>query len=1246
MKKKIYAVRKGRVPGIYDVWRETERQVKGFRGAEYRSFTYMTEKEDEDETVEMSRACAMKHAAEYLEGILDESDQEEGVLEKYDEEAELEKELDSYLNKEILGIAGLNYDSHTNSLWVEALLKHISSVDKERYPNINGNYYTGRYSCTSLYTALLYLVLDDDAILFFYQREYLDRQDELPGFETEDISIRDLWHETEDYKLLRKRFEGFGMEAIDLSEVFKRNVLKARGDLETGNFLKNESKSYRAMKRFIKQGRHTVMGLYRELVGNPIYRQELLELSGPFQNPDLETECPAKENEKASMRDIVMRASAISIALKEKVVGQNDVIDKIENSFFYSEKETNAGNKKKGPRQAYLFAGPSGVGKTFIAEIIANTLGIPYKRFDMSGYSDKSTVTEILGSSTLYKDSKPGVLTNFVRENPRCVLLFDEIEKACNEAILLFLQILDEGRCYDRYYDRDIDFRNTIVILTTNAGKQLYQNAENENLTLLPDSVIIDALKKDKAPGSNAPFFPPELVSRLSSHTTIMFNHLRADSILKIIKSDLDKQLKLLKERYGYDIESEKDKLAATALFSMGGSMDARNAAVLAGKIIDKGLYEFLVRAEEKMGLNWRGSIRKISWEHDFFETSDEIRQFYLGEKNCVIAIFGNVGEIHDDRLAENDVQIKITDDPAEFMQIIHKENIILAIVDYAYGMKEKGTSLSIADTKTEGSKVFDDIRKEYGELPVFILYEDREYSYGQSEKRKIYRRGAWGFMNREAIKTEIAAAYADICCQKTMETLSLRHQRLTYETRNEQDEEKKFGKIVFYNFKLESSVEAEDKDLLLSADTRPDKHWDDIFVADNVKKELQYFIDFLKKPKEYLQKGVRVPKGVLMFGPAGTGKTSIAKVVATESGVSFLEIGADVLANKGADEVHRVFCTARKYAPAVLFIDEVDAIGKDRQLTPNSVILNALLTEMDGFKKIDDKPVFVMAATNLGNQIDRALSRRFDRTLFIDIPDRKGREWMLERLIRKHRHMFDVSDEKIGSIVQRLDGRSFADIENLIEAALREAIRSDKPADDILLDEVLENLKYGEAREAGPLEVIRRTAYHEAGHALIPLYHNRVPEYMSIVARGGHNGYMLSDRFGESVTKESLLEQICEALGGRAAEMVYGYGLTAGVSSDLKQATTYVAWMVCEFGMYEEEIGLAVISKDQLHFNEKAEKLINQILSEQLQEAIRIINEKKDALERLAEAVLNSEKKYLTRREIEAAYNGTDSVK
>lgn len=1246
MKKKIYAVRKGRIPGIYEVWSDTEQQVKGFSGAEYRSFMYMTEKEDEDETVEMSRAFAMKRATEYLERVVEESEQEEGVLEKYNEKAVLKKELESDLDQEILAEAGLEYGAHRNSLWIEALLEHVSSADQKNNPNINCNYYTGLYSCTSLYTALLYLVLEDDIILCFYQKEYLKRQAELPGFEIEDRSIQDIWHESEDYNLLRKRFEGYGMEAVDLPEVFKRNVLKARGDLETGSLLKKGgSGSYMAMKRFIKQGGHTVAGLYRELVGNPIYRQELLEISGPFQNPDLEAEYQAKEEGKASIRDIVMRASAISIALKEKVVGQNDVIDKIESSYFNAEKLSNAGNKKKGPRHAYLFAGPSGVGKTFIAETIADTLGISYKRFDMSGYSENGSVTELIGSSTLYKDSKPGVLTSFVRENPRCVLLFDEVEKACKEVILLFLQILDEGKCFDRHFDKNIDFRNTIVILTTNAGKQLYQNAENENLTLLPDAVVIDALKKDRDPASNAPFFPPELVSRMSSHTTIMFNHLRADSILKIIKADLDKQLKLLRERYGYEIESEKDKLAATALYSMGGGMDARNATVLAGKLIDSGLYAFLVRAEEKMGLNWRDSIRKITWEHDFSETSDEIRQFYLGEKNCVIAIFGRAEEIRDDRLAENDVQIRVTEDPEEFMRSIQEENIVLAIVDYAYGMKEKGSNLSIADIKTEGSRVFCDIRKECGELPVFILYDDKEYSYGQSEKRKLYSRGAWGFISQTAMKTGIIEAYVDICCQKTMETLSLRHQRLTYEMRNEQDEEKKSGKIVFCNFKLESSVEAEDKDLLLSADTRPDKHWDDILVADNVKKELEYFIDFLKKPKEYLRKGVRIPKGVLMFGPAGTGKTSLAKVVATESGVSFLEIGADVLANKGADEVHRIFRTARKYAPAVLFIDEVDAIGKDRQMTLNSATLNALLTEMDGFKKIDDKPVFVMAATNLGNQIDRALSRRFDRTLFIDIPDGKGRKRMLDRLICKHRHMFDISDEKIDSVVRRLDGRSFADIENLIEAALREAIRSGKSVDDILLDEVLENLKYGEVREAGSLEAIKRTAYHEAGHALIPLYHNRIPEYMSIVARGGHNGYMLPDSSAESVTKESLLEQICEALGGRAAEMVYGYGLTAGVSSDLKQATTYAAWMVCEFGMYEKEVGLAVIPKEQLRFHEKAENMINQILSEQLQEAIRIINENKDALERLVEAVMNSEKKYLTKREIEAAYKGSDEL-
>lgn len=134
-------------------------------------------------------------------------------------------------------------------------------------------------------------------------------------------------------------------------------------------------------------------------------------------------------------------------------------------------------------------------------------------------------------------------------------------------------------------------------------------------------------------PQSDVPYFPPEIISRMSSHTVIMFNHLRTDAILKIIKTNLEKQIQLLKKEYGYDIENSDDKFAATALYSMGGSMDARNATVLAGKILDNALFLLLSQADETQGFDWKTDLKKITLEHDFSDTTDEIKQFYLGKR-------------------------------------------------------------------------------------------------------------------------------------------------------------------------------------------------------------------------------------------------------------------------------------------------------------------------------------------------------------------------------------------------------------------------------------------------------------------------------------------------------------------------------------------------------------------------------------------------------------------------------------
>lgn len=249
----------------------------------------------------------------------------------------------------------------------------------------------------------------------------------------------------------------------------------------------------------------------------------------------------------------------------------------------------------------------------------------------------------------------------------------------------------------------------------------------------------------------------------------------------------------------------------------------------------------------------------------------------------------------------------------------------------------------------------------------------------------------------------------------------------------------------------------------------------------------------------------------------------------------------------------------------------------------------------------------------------------------------------MLNRIINKNVESFDVSEKEIENIATRSEGMSLSDIAQIMDLALRAGIRNDQKVDDNILDEALELVRYGEARTDISEDDIKQTAYHEAGHAIIGLYNGNLPNYMSIVSRGDFGGYVATDGLGIHPTKESMLKRICQMLGGRAAELEFGYGLTPGASSDLENATALARKMVCAFGMYPDEIGLAVISADEYIKDEKARNLVNQILSQQLSEARRIIVEKRDVLEELVNALLKSKKKYLTKMDIYSIYNGEE---
>lgn len=1030
-------------------------------------------------------------------------------------------------------------------------------------------------------------------------------------------------------------FSGAEFRGFSYSDILDEKDVNLKGSLayakaQAEAYLQEDSREQRETNGKVKASEQAVIAdkvEESEFEDLDLEEYEIANTDNPFLQEEMENKNP--------MLQLIAKTNALSSKLKEVIKGQDEVIEKLEKAYFHAEKNSMMLERKKGPKCVYLFAGPPGVGKTFLAETFAECLKLPYKRFDMSGYNDKYSTIEITGSSSTYTNAKEGELTEFVKKNPKSIILFDEIEKAHKKVLLLLLRLLDEGICEDHYHNENVSFQDTILIFTTNVGRQLYEGVVGENLTGLSDRVVIDALKKEVNTETKEPYFPPEIVSRLAANTVIMFNHLRADIIRDLISAGVTKQLEQTEKVYHMNLKAGSEYLVSTVQFSAGVGADARKASKAAGKIIDREMYELVALVDEKRKSE---SIENVQWSCDFLGASEEVKALYQGETDGVIAVFGEMEEKHYQFLEDCNLRLFVTTDKTVFHNTICNENVVFAVIQYDYDMDEISERLSIVDIPSKGQEILALLQREKKNIPVYILY-GKGYAYSESEKEELLQTGVVDFLHSSCLAEKLEQAYRAVCCKKAMQKLERQHLVLNFDTRNEYDAKTKTGKIIFCNLKLETAVDAEDQYALLTKDLRPNKKWKDIWVSEDIKEELSFFIHYLQNPEAYKKQGVRTPKGVLMYGPPGTGKTSLAKVVASESDVNFIAVAADVLLQRGPGYVSGLFRTARKYAPTVLFIDEIDAIGISRKRTGANVTLNALLTEMDGFANTEGQPVFVMAATNMGSEIDPALARRFDRRFCVELPNRAGREWVLKRLISNHKNMFAISEEEIKNIAIRSSGMSPAALENVIETALREGLRSGKTIDDAMFDEAFEKSLYGDEREKKSVEEMRRVACHEAGHAVVHMYYGKTPDYMTIVSRGNFGGYVLTTEQDGHPTKETLLERICSALGGRAAEVEFGYGLTPGASSDIEAANEIARRMVCRYGMYEEEVGLIVIPEDQIYNYPEAESLIKKILSEQLKQARFIINKKRKVMEGLMDAILSSEQKYLTGKELKDIY-------
>ncbi len=423
-----------------------------------------------------------------------------------------------------------------------------------------------------------------------------------------------------------------------------------------------------------------------------------------------------------------------------------------------------------------------------------------------------------------------------------------------------------------------------------------------------------------------------------------------------------------------------------------------------------------------------------------------------------------------------------------------------------------------------------------------------------------------------------------------------------------------------------------------------------DVAGIDEAKEELTEVVDFLREPDRYRQLGARIPRGVLLTGLPGTGKTLLAKAVAGEANVPFFSMSAsefvEMIVGVGASRVRDLFAKAKAAAPSIIFIDEIDAIGRARGSgvyaganDEREQTLNQILTEMDGFDAATG--VIVLAATNRLDVLDPALLRpgRFDRRVAIQVPDKVGRE----AILRVHTRGIPLAgDVDLDTVAASTVGMAGADLANLAnEAALLAARLGHERVTMADFTDSLEKIELGAARRLtlSP-EDRRRTAYHESGHALIGMLSPGADPVrkISIIPRSMSLGVTWSapavDRF--NYDKQSLLARIRVFTGGRAAEEVVYGDETTGAEADIKQATQIARSMVGRFGMSDEIGFVAVLSDDGQSYagisqvsertRQRIDDEIKRIVGEAHQDAIRILNENRDRLDVLADALVRAE--------------------
>jgi cell division protease FtsH len=1019
-----------------------------------------------------------------------------------------------------------------------------------------------------------------------------------------------------------------------------------------------------------------------------------------------------------SLGQLTIQLRGLRAELLSKVFGQDHAVHAFVEGLYNAQVTAGADRDRKPPIAMFVFAGPPGVGKTYLAELCAVHLKRPFKRFDMTAYSDHQAENQLIGFAPAYRGAKAGLLTGFVRQNPNAILLFDEIEKAHLNTMQLFYQILDAGRLHDKFDDEDICFRDVIVIFTTNAGESLYDNPNTSGISAsnadYHKRTILSALANEKNPTTGQPAFPPAICSRLGQGYPLMFNHLGVNELVRIAGMEMARTEALLERQY-YKTFRHDPILPIVLVLRHGASIDARQLRSETERFVKSELFKFCSLYESQRVETVLDEIDEVFFTVDpaAVRNHPEIQELFVNPLKPTLLLVADDTLVARCReaLPEFNWLSAVTQDEVASQLASHEVDIVLLDLWVSAGPTGSLDSLSStfsgkgsADGQTvanqidhvplsaraldTGRMILQTIRQRFSDIPVYLLSfqanetasaikavcvddkHDTDERLGRPSMHQVISEelflacvragGARGMIAMEYngfSKTSgnepFAEALGEVLLrlfrERVARQLSRQRQCLEFDTTARVNESARHLRIWARGFRLQRAVEAEDVGGLVGDVERPSTRFEDVFGATAAKKSLGFVVDWLKNPKRYAGLGLHPPKGILLTGPPGTGKTMLARAVAGESNCAFIEQSGGNFITKwqgsGPENVRKLFQRARRYAPAIVFIDEIDAVGKTRSgeahAEARETTLNTILTEMDGFGTTMAAPVIVLAATNLSDKLDLALKRRFDREIKVERPDRAARLAFLKRTfdrLSKAR----VCWETLEGIANQSVFMTVADLGRVVqEAGVMAALAGSIITDEILL-EAFDKSRLGEQNLAKNQESLLRTARHEAGHAYIGWKLGRGIHNVTIIGRdasGGHVEWKVPEERSVT-TKTQMLQEIRCSIAGRAAELVcYGKeeGLSTGVGSatqaryepegDLPKATQLALNIVRGFGM-DSEIGQ--ISLDALAerystypLADKTLVLAERIISEQLRIAQTIIKENRDEFDRLVNELM-----------------------